>query len=112
MESSSNAYRGANHPDDLHEFLNQAILDQTEARGITKNSQLIPPNTLDLPEGELIMRWSVIQGRSGRKAAVLAIMRIGEGWVDLDLRDEEDGFLPNEIPLELSHLLDPNKPTA
>ena len=81
MKSSSNAYRGTNHPDDLHKFLNRAILDQTEARGITKNSQLIPPNTLDLPQGELIMRWSIIQGRSGRKAAVLAIMRIGEGWV-------------------------------
>ena len=29
MESSSNA----NHPDNLHEFLNQAILDQTGGPG-------------------------------------------------------------------------------
>ncbi len=112
MKSSSNAYKGTNHPDDLHEFLDRAILEQTEARGITKNSQLIPPNTLDLPQGELIMRWSIIQGRSGRKAAVLAIMRIGEGWVDLDLGDKEDGFSGNEIPPELSHMLDEGKPTA
>ena len=83
--------KNSNHPDNLHEFLDRAILDQTEARGITVNSQLIPPNTLDLPEGELIMRWSIIQEKSGRKAAVLATMRIGEGWVDLDIQDEKDG---------------------
>ena len=112
MKSSSNAYRDTNHPDKLHEFLNRAILDQTEARGIVKNCQLIPPNTLDLPEGELIMRWSIIQERSGRKAAVLAIMRIGEGWVDLDLKEEEDGFSRNEIPPELSNMLDEGRPTG
>ena len=104
MESSSNA----NHPDNLHEFLNQAILDQTGARGIVKNCQLIPPDTLDLPEDALIMRWSIIQERSGRKAAVLAIMRIREGWVDLDLKEEEDGFSGNEIPPELANILDEN----
>ena len=109
MKSSSNA----NHPDNLHEFLNQAILDQTGARGIVKNCQLIPPDTLDLPEDELIMRWSIIQEKSsGRKTAVLATMKIGSGWLDLDIRDEEDGFLGNEIPPELSNMLDENEPTV
>ena len=108
MESSSNA----NHPDNLHEFLNQAILDQTGARGIVKNCQLIPPDTLDLPEYALIMRWSIIQERRGRKAAVLAIMRTGSRSVDLDLGDDENGFLPNQIPRQLSHMLDEGKPTT
>ena len=31
------------------------------------------------------MRWSIIQERRGRKAAVLAIMRTGSSSVDLDL---------------------------
>ena len=108
MKSSSNA----NHPDNLHEFLNQAILDQTGARGIVKNCQLIPPDTLDLPEYALIMRWSIIQERRGRKAAVLAIMRTGSSSVDLDLGDDENGFLPNQIPRQLSHMLDEGRPTG
>ena len=113
MESSSNAYRDTNHPGDLNEFLDRAILNQMETRGITASSRLIPPNTLDLPEDELIMRWSIIQEKSsGRKTAVLATMKIGSGWLDLDIRDEEDGFLGNEIPPELSNMLDENEPTV
>jgi hypothetical protein len=108
MKSSSNAYRNTNHPDELHEFLNRAILDQMETRGITVNSELIPPNTLDLPEGEVIMRWSIIQEKSGRKTAVLATMKIRSGWLDLEIRDEEDGFSGNEIPPELANILDEN----
>ena len=108
MKSSSNA----NHPDNLHEFLNQAILNQMETRGITASSRLIPPDTLDLPEYALIMRWSIIQERRGRKAAVLAIMRTGSSSVDLDLGDDENGFLPNQIPRQLSHMLDEGRPTG
>ena len=112
MRSSSNAYRYTNHPGDLHEFLDRALLDQTETRGIMASSRLIPPNTLDLPEWDPIMRWSIIQEKSGRKTAVLAMMKIGSGWLDLEIRDEEDGFLGNEIPPELSSMLDEGKPTA
>ena len=32
MVSSTNTYRGTNHPDDLHEFLDRAILNQMETR--------------------------------------------------------------------------------
>ena len=108
MESSSNAYRDTNHPGDLNEFLDRAILNQMETRGITASSRLIPPDTLDLPEYALIMRWSIIQEKSGRKTAVLTTMRIGSGWLNLEIRDEEDGFSGNEIPPELSHMLDEN----
>ena len=112
MKTSSNAYRDTNHPDDLHEFLDRALLDETETRRIRANSRLIPPNTLDLPEGEPIMRWSILQKKDGRKTAVLATMKIGDGWLNLDIRGEEDGFSGNEIPPELSSMLDPNQPTA
>jgi hypothetical protein len=43
---------------------------------------------------------------------VLATMKIGGGWLDLDIRDEEDGFSGNEIPPELSSMLDQNQATA
>ena len=109
MKTSSNAYRDTNHPGDLHEFLDRALLDETETRRIRANSRLIPPNTLDLPDGELIMRWSIIQEEKNvRKTAVLATMKIGNGWLDLDIRDEEDGFLGNEIPPEILSILDQN----
>ena len=109
MRSSSNAYRDTNHPDDLNEFLDRAILNQMETRGITASSRLNPPNTLDIPDGELIMRWSIIQEKKNvRKTAVLATMKIGDGWLDLDIRDEEDGFLGNEIPPEILSILDQN----
>ena len=60
MKSSSNTYRGTNHPDDLHEFLNRAILNQTETRGITVNSELIrQPSSGDapLPTAKTASRW-------------------------------------------------------
>ena len=108
MRSSTNTYRGTNHPSDLHEFLDRALLRETETKRILASSRLIPPNTLDLPEWEPIRRWSIIQRKDGRKAAVLATMKIGDGWLDLDIRDEEDGFSGNEIPPELLSMLDQN----
>ena len=55
------------------------------------------------------MRWSIIQEEKNvRKTAVLATMKIGDGWLDLDIRDEEDGFLGNEIPPEILSILDQN----
>ena len=36
----------------------------------------------------------------------MAIMRTGSSSVDLDLGDDENGFLPNQIPRQLSHMLD------
>ena len=109
MKAATYAYRGTNHPGDLHEFLDRAIPEQTETQRIlTRVSPLIPPNTLDLPEWEPIMRWSIIQGKDGRKAAVLATMKIGDGWLDLNIRDEEDRFSGNEIPPEILSILDQN----
>ena len=58
------------------------------------------------------MRWSILQRKDGRKAAVLATMKIGDGWLDLDIRAEEDGFSGNEIPPELLSMLDQNQATA
>ena len=54
------------------------------------------------------MRWSILQEKDGRKAAVLATMKIGDSWLDLDIRDEEDGFSGNEIPPEILGRLDQN----
>ena len=106
MRISSNAYRDTKHPGDLHEFLNRALLEETETRRIIARSPLIPPDTLDLPEWEPIIRWSILEKRDGRKAAALATMQIGGGWLNLEIRDEEDGFSGNEIPPELLSMLD------
>ena len=108
MKAATYAYRGTKHPGDLHEFLDRAIPEQTETQGILASSPLIPPNTLDLPEWEPIIRWSILRGKDGGKAAVLATMKIGDGWLDLDIRDEEDGFSGNEIPPEILGRLDQN----
>ena len=35
-------------------------------------------------------------------------MKIGDGWLDLYIRGEEDGFSGNEMPLELHSMLDQN----
>jgi hypothetical protein len=56
MRTSSNAYRDTKHPGDLHEFLDRALLEETETERILARSPLIPPNTLDLPEWEPVMR--------------------------------------------------------
>ena len=61
MRTSSNAYRHTKHPGDLHEFLDRALLEQTETERILARSTLIPPNTLNLPEWEPIMRWSILK---------------------------------------------------
>lgn len=108
MKAATYAYRGTNHPGDLHEFLDQAIPEQTETKRILARSKLIPPNTLDLPEWEPVRRWSTLQGKNGRKTAVLATMKIEDGWLDLDIRDEEDEFSGNEIPPEILGRLDQN----
>ena len=63
MKTSTNTYRGTNHPGDLHEFLDQAIPEQTETKRILARSKLIPPNTLDLPEWEPVRRWSTPSGK-------------------------------------------------
>ena len=112
MRTSSNAYRDTTHPGDLHEFLDRAILEKKETERITQRSPLIPPDTLDRPEWEPVMRWSVLQGRDGRRTAVLATMKIGGGWLELEIRDEEDGFPGNEIPPGLLGMLDQNQAAA
>ena len=109
MRTSSNAYRDTKHPGDLNEFLNRALLSKTETEQILANSPLIPPNTLDLPEWEPIMRWSILQRKDRRKATVLTTMKIGDGWLELEVRDEEDGFSGNEIPPSLLSMLDQNQ---
>ena len=108
MKAATYTCRGTKHPGDLHEFLDRALLEQTEAQQILASSPLIPLNTLNLPEWEPIIRWSILQGKGGRKAAVLATMKIGDGWLDLYIRGEEDGFSGNEMPLELHSMLDQN----
>ena len=108
MKTSTYTCRGTKHPGDLHEFLDRAILEQTETERILASSPLILLNTLDLPELEPIIRWSILQGKDGRKAEVLATMKIGGGWLNLDLRGEEDGFSGNEIPSGLLSMLNQN----
>ena len=112
MKTSSNAYRDTAHPGDLHEFLDKALLEETETRRIIARSPLIPPDTMDLPEWEPVMRWSVLQGRDGRRTAALATMRIGGGWLELEIRNAEDGFSGNEIPPGLLGMLDQNEAAA
>ena len=52
MKAATYAYRGTNHPGDLHEFLDRTLLEQTDAQGILASSPLIPTNTLNRYQGE------------------------------------------------------------
>ena len=51
MKAATYTCRGTKHPGDLHEFLDRALLEQTEAQQILASSPLIPLNTLNLPSG-------------------------------------------------------------
>ena len=108
MRISSNAYRDTKHPGDLHEFLNRALLEETETEA---DHSKVPAHPARHPGPPRVGTDHTLEHptRKGTDegAAALATMqdrrRLARTW---RYGTQEDGFSGNEIPPELLSMLD------